>query len=91
MHDGASGGHMIRTQVQLTEAQARILKELAHQERVSIAELTRRALDYWLQSMNVVPDAESRRRALAIVGRFRSDRTDVSERHDDYLAEAYDA
>lgn len=82
---------MIRTQVQLTEAQARILKELAHQERVSIAELTRRALDYWLQSMNVVPDAESRRRALAIVGRFRSDRTDVSERHDDYLAEAYDA
>jgi hypothetical protein len=91
MHDGTSGGHMIRTQVQLTEAQARILKELAHQERVSIAELTRRALDYWLQSMNVVPDAESRRRALAIVGRFRSDRTDVSERHDDYLAEAYDA
>jgi len=82
---------MIRIQIQLTEAQARILKELAHQERVSIAELTRRALDYWLQSMSVMPNAESKQRALAVVGRFRSDRTDVSERHDDYLAEAYGA
>lgn len=82
---------MIRTQVQLTESQARILKELAHREQVSIAELTRRALDYWLQSLDVSPDAESRRRASAVVGRFRSDRTDVSARHDDYLAEAYGA
>jgi hypothetical protein len=80
---------MIRTQVQLTETQMRILKELAHQEQVSVAELTRRALDYWLQSMNALPDAEAKRRALAVVGRFRSDRTDISERHDDYLAEAY--
>lgn len=80
---------MIRTQVQLTETQARILKELAHQENVSVAELTRRALDYWLQHLNAMPDAEAKRRALAVAGRFRSDRTDVSERHDDYLAEAY--
>ncbi len=80
---------MIRTQVQLTEEQARVLRELAHRENVSIAELTRRALDYWLQSMNALPDAETKRRALAVVGRFRSDRTDISERHDDYLAEAY--
>lgn len=82
---------MIRTQIQLTETQARILKELAHQEGASIAELTRRALDYWLQSLNVMPDAESKRRALAVVGRFRSECTDVSERHDHYLAEAYNA
>lgn len=82
---------MIRTQVQLTEAQVRVLKELAHQERVSVAELTRRALDYWLGSLNATPDAVSRQRALAVVGRYRSDRTDVSERHDDYLAEAYGA
>ena len=82
---------MIRTQVQLTEAQARELKELAHREKVSVAELTRRALDYWLQSRNEMPDIESKRRALAVVGRFHSDRTDVSERHDDYLIEAYSA
>ena len=29
---------------------------------------------------------ERRRRALAVVGRFRSDQTDVSEQHDEYLA-----
>ena len=82
---------MIRTQVQLTEAQAHVLKELAHQEKVSVAELTRRALDYWLQNRHGMPDAEAKRRALAVVGRFRSDSTDVSERHDSYLAEAYGA
>ena len=50
---------MIRTQVQLTEAQAHVLKELAHQEKVSVAELTRRALDYWLQNRHAMPDAEA--------------------------------
>jgi len=30
------------------------------------------------------------RRALESVGGFRSDRSDVSERHDDLLADAYD-
>jgi hypothetical protein len=30
------------------------------------------------------------RRALDSVGGFRSDRSDVSERHDDVLADAYD-
>ncbi len=80
---------MIRTQVQLTQEQAHILKELAHQEQVSLAELMRQALDYWLQNRRVLPDTEARRRARAVVGRFRSGRTDVSERHDEHLAEAY--
>ena len=36
-------------------------------------------------------DEEGRwRRALDSVGGFRSDRSDVSERHDDALADAYD-
>ena len=80
---------MIRTQIQLTEEQARALKEIAHRENASIAELTRRAIDQWLQTINAVPLTERRRRALAVVGRFRSGQSDVSERHDDYLAEAY--
>jgi len=82
---------MIRTQVQLTEDQARALKEISHRENASIAELTRRAIDQWLQTSGAVPMTERRRRALAVVGRFRSGQTDVSERHDDYLAEAYHA
>lgn len=82
---------MIRTQVQLTEEQARALKEIAHRENASIAELTRRAIDQWLQTTGAVPMSERRRRALAVAGRFRSGETDISERHDDYLAEVYRA
>lgn len=35
-------------------------------------------------------DGERRRRALAVVGKFRSERGDLSTRHDDYFAEACD-
>lgn len=80
---------MIRTQIQLTEQQAQLLKELAGQENVSMAELIRQAVDYWLQSVKPVSRAEQRRRALEIVGQFRSGQTDISERHDEYLVEAY--
>jgi hypothetical protein len=80
---------MIRTQVQFTEDQMRALKELSYQEHISIAELTRQALDYWLQNRQALPDAETRRRARAVVGRFHSGRMDVSERHDEHLAEVY--
>jgi len=82
---------MIRTQVQLTEEQARALKEIAHRENTSIAELTRRAIDQWLEATSSVSVTERRRRARTVVGRFRSGRSDISERHDDYLTEAYGA
>jgi hypothetical protein len=78
---------MIRVQVRLTEDQARALKDIAHQENASIAELTRRAIDQWLQTTDTPLMPEHRRRALGVVGRFRSsDQTDVSEQHDEYLA-----
>jgi len=80
---------MIRTQIQLTKQQANALKELAHRQHVSIAELTRQTIDYWLGTVDGVSIRERRRRALAVVGRFRSGQSDISERHDDYLAEAY--
>jgi len=80
---------VLRTQIQLTEEQARALKELAHREGKSVAELTRQAIDYWLQIVGSVSVEERHRRALAAVGRFRSGRTDISKRHDEYLAEAY--
>jgi metal-responsive CopG/Arc/MetJ family transcriptional regulator len=80
---------MIRTQIQLTEEQAQSLKELAGQENVSMAELIRQAVDYWLQSVKPVSRSEQRRRAIEIVGQFRSGQADISERHDEYLVEAY--
>jgi hypothetical protein len=82
---------MIRTQIQLTEDQAATLKELAHRENISIAELTRQAIDYWLRHMGAVSPTEQRRQALDVVGRFHSGKSDISEKHDDYLTEAYRA
>ncbi len=80
---------MIRTQIQLEETQYRALKELAARQRTSVAELIRRAVREMLENAMVVPDQERRRRSLNVVGRFRSGRSDIAERHDDYLAEVY--
>lgn len=78
---------MLRTQIQLTEEQLRRLKAQARREGVSVAALIRRGIDQVLG-----PDERDRRvqRALRVVGRYGHDpATDVSVRHDDYLAEAF--
>jgi hypothetical protein len=80
---------MIRTQIQLEEAQYRSLKELAARQGVSIAELVRRAVDNLLETSGVISREERFRRSLTLIGQFRSGKTDISERHDEYLAEAY--
>ena len=80
---------MIRTQIQLTEAQAQALKALAAARQSSVAELIRQGVDHLLRQSGSVDLAERRRRAIAVAGRFRSGQSDISARHDDYLAEAY--
>jgi hypothetical protein len=79
---------MIRTQIQLTEEQSQALREMAAREKVSVAELIRRAVNSLLQSETISME-ERRRRAIAAVGRFHSGISDLAERHDEYLAEAY--
>jgi len=79
---------MIRTQIQLTEAQARALREMAAREGVSLAELIRRGVEVIVQHRGELSPEERRQRASAVVGRFRSRLGDLSTRHDDYLAEA---
>ncbi len=80
---------MLRVQAQLTEEQARRLKDLAGAEGVSVGELLRRGADLLLAHG---PDdsAEARKhRAVAAVGRFRGDGSAVAEGHDEYLEEAF--
>ncbi len=81
---------MIRTQIQLTEEQARRLREEARRSGRSVAELIRRSVDRYLED-DVAPVLGSRRRlfALEVVGAFRSGRTDIAEKHDEYLEESY--
>lgn len=80
---------MVRTQIQLPEQQVSTLKRLAMQQHVSMAELIRRAVDLFTTSPDADNLQERRQRALAAAGRFHSGCSDVAERHDDYLAEAF--
>jgi Arc/MetJ-type ribon-helix-helix transcriptional regulator len=82
---------MIRTQIQLTEEQAAKLKRLAAARDVSMAEVIREAVDR-------LPDRDDRAdrwaRALSAIRhghRDREGKTDVSIRHDEYLAEAIES
>lgn len=77
---------MIRTQMQLREDQVRALKRKAAERGVSMAQVIRDAID---QSLDRDDEDVKWERAFSVVGKFRSGLSDVSERHDDYLAEAY--
>lgn len=80
---------MIRTQIQLTEKQARALRGLARQAGVSLAEMIRRCIDRTIE--DEAPDKASLYDAAAsIVGQFRdqSRATDLAEKHDDFLDDA---
>ena len=61
----------------------------AQARRVSLAELIRQSIDGLLAAQPGFDRSARKRRALAVVGMFRSDVTDLSARHDEYLAEAY--
>jgi hypothetical protein len=78
---------MERTQISLTSAQARELRRLARKRGTSMAALIREAVDRTYGGGTA--DEARWQRALESVGGFRSGRSDVSERHDDDLAEAY--
>ena len=77
---------MIRTQIQLTEKQARLLRERARREGVSLAEMIRRCIDQTIEEES--PDTSSRYDAAAtLIGQFRdrSGATNLAEKHDAYF------
>jgi hypothetical protein len=76
---------MHRIQVQLTESQERMLREIARLRGSSISALIREGVD-----QITAPERQrlerAQQRALRLIGAF-SDEPDVARRHDDYLAE----
>ena len=78
---------MIRTQVQLTESQVRRLREHARRSGISVVEAIRRCVD---QSLAGADEREPGwRRMLAVAGAFADPCTDVSEQHNELLADAF--
>jgi hypothetical protein len=81
---------MKRMQIRLTEEQSRRLEQLAATTHTSKAALVRRAVDVLLTRRALEPSMEERRRrALSVIGRFRSGHRDTAEEHDAVHAEAY--
>lgn len=78
---------MVRTQVQLTEKQFQALKRVAAREKVSMAEIIRRALDRVVEAESMPDRDEVKRRAIAAIGSCRSGVPDLAECHDEYWAE----
>jgi len=77
---------MVRTQIQLTEHQARALKRLAAARGRSMADLIRASVDDLLGQPEAQADTRRRERALSAAGRFNSGVADIAENHDRYLA-----
>jgi len=80
---------MVRTQIQLTEAQFEALRARAAAEGRSMADLIRASVDEALRGAPSPSRDERRRRALRAIGRFRDAPADLSRHHDKYLAQAY--
>ena len=79
---------MLRTQIQLKKEQMEWLRSKARARGVSVSQLIRESIEFYQTHEEQLPE-DRKRKALEAVGRFSSGTSDVSARHDDYLAEAY--
>ncbi len=83
--------HMVRTQIQLTDAQAQALKALAAAEGRSMADLVRDGVDTLLRARGTVDREAVKARSIAALGRFTSTARDLGSKHDDHLVDAFGA
>ena len=72
---------MRRTEIELTEEQARRIEELAVNAGRSLNDVIRESVDLYLAKI------EAKERALSAIGRFRSSVSDLGSEHDKYLSE----
>jgi post-segregation antitoxin (ccd killing protein) len=78
---------MVRMQIQFTEEQQKELRYQARKRGISISALVREAVDHELSRRGTKNEAWER--MLGAIGCGHGDGSNVSEYHDDYLADAY--
>lgn len=76
---------MVRTQIQLTQAQAKALHEQALKQGVSVAELIRRSVDHYLEQLDGGEKRELVERAKEAAGKYHAGVKDLAQNHDRYL------
>ena len=79
---------MHRTQIQLTEEQVSALKAIGAKENRSMADLIRESVEQLISRRRPVDRQKMMIRALSVIGKYSGGPGDVSENHDEYLAEA---
>ena len=79
---------MVRTQIQLHERQLSVLKQLSVQNKVSVSEIIRQAVDSLAKNKIQIPQDDPKARALSAIGKFSSGLSDLSEKHDSYFVES---
>ena len=80
---------MIRIQIQITEAQAVALRQLAALRRQSVAERIRTSVDLFIKTQTVPRPAFLLERAKSAAGRFASGSSTGGSEHDRHLADAF--
>jgi hypothetical protein len=81
---------MVRTQIQLPEKQVTMLKNIAASQHKSMAEIIRQSIDFFANAKHMGKEQQSRERAMAAAGKFRSGVKDLASSHDSYLSEVFD-
>lgn len=79
---------MLRTQIQIEETQMKWLKDKARKKGVSVSQLIREGVEFYRKYEENLP-VDQKKKALAAIGRYASGTSDISEKHDAYLANAY--
>ena len=80
---------MIRTQIQLTEMQYRLLKNLSIEKNKSMAEIIRECITYYSAGKCLTSKEERYSKAISAMGKFKSGKKDISINHDKYLTEDF--
>jgi hypothetical protein len=80
---------MFRTQIQLPEEQARLLKQLAKDSGKSVSEIIRQSVEGVLRTRVFVDPEEKYRKALAAAGKLHDDTEDLAANHDQFLIDSF--
>jgi hypothetical protein len=80
---------VIRTQIQLTESQARKIRRVASERNISFAEVVRECIDQALDRSLTLADRYKRARRIIGSVRDRQGKSDIARHHDRYLEQAF--
>ena len=80
---------MVTKQITLTEKESELLENILRDRNISAEEFIHESIIAWVQQNSTSEREKLIQRSFEILGKYDSGLTDVSKRHDDYLAEAY--